>query len=142
MTDKEYKTIKRLACKYFDVWRLRMGLRHWDLTLLMSRTECPDSRETAGRCDCMWEYKSATITIYAPRFLNAPESKMLRIIIHEFCHVLVREMREWGDPGMDDKTAINKVAHEERVVTNLTDAFIWTYEDGVAAGKKGKNDIG
>jgi predicted metallopeptidase len=51
------------------------------------------------------------------------------LIDHELCHILVNEMRE-GD-----------ISHEERVVTGLTKAFLWTAADVEKEAKNGSTVI-
>ena len=59
------------------------------------------------------------------------------MVIHELVHCLVHEMREWS-PTKQENDALDKcMAHEERVVTELTDAIIWTYEQGAKDQKAG-----
>ena len=61
-----------------------------------------------------WKYLTSTIYLNWPAVKKMTAGEIKRILIHEFCHVLVNEMRE------------RKRHHEERVVTGLTDAFLWT----------------
>jgi hypothetical protein len=54
-----------------------------------------------------------------------------RIFVHECCHAIVNEMREWsvGHEGN------GVMGHEERVVSHLANAFLWTYMQGWNDGK-------
>jgi hypothetical protein len=66
------------------------------------------------------------------------DKRIAEVVIHELVHCLVHEMREWS-PERQSGDALDKcMAHEERVVTELTDAIIWSYEDGAKDQKKGR----
>ncbi len=64
---------------------------------------------------------------------DLPDEELERVFVHECCHVLVAEMREWGPGDMTQAACEISLKHEERVVCGLTSAFLWTRKDG--AGK-------
>lgn len=64
-----------------------------------------------------WEYLQAKVAINVPEVARMNDDKLERVLVHELCHILVAEMR--GDPDVCSD-------HEERTVTQLAKAFIWT----------------
>jgi Fe-S cluster biosynthesis and repair protein YggX len=110
--------MKKKIQEIFEKWSYLLGLRWWDVSLTLSKEKTDflkDNGETVlARTWADWRYMKATILInYREIKLLDPE-EIEKIIVHELCHVLVNEMRE-GD-----------ITHEERVVTTLTNAFLWT----------------
>ena len=102
-------TMKRL--------KVKMGLGLWKIEveyLSAIENELPNCA-TVAQCTPIWQYMTATVEINMKEFCLLTEEEQERVLIHELCHVLVAEMRE---EDQDRK-------HEERVVTTLTDAFIW-----------------
>ena len=119
------------------MWETRLGLRWWTLHVAYDRTgaghrraegEGPDRVAVAATCKADWRYLEATITFNMPELLDIPTERVEQIIIHELCHALVNEMRD--DAGTDN------MDHEERVVTAMTSAFLWTRDAAAAKGKR------
>ncbi|KKL89323.1 hypothetical protein LCGC14_1915860 [marine sediment metagenome] len=54
------------------------------------------------------------------------------VVVHEMCHVLVNEMR--ADRG--GEPTHGSVAHEERVVSTLAQAFLTVRDQGEREGRK------
>jgi len=110
--------MKKKIKEIFERWTYLLGLRWWDISLTFSKEKSyfykDDGSRILAKTWSDWRYMKATILInYREIKLLDPE-EIEKIIIHELCHVLVNEMRE-GD-----------ISHEERVVTTLTKAFLWT----------------
>lgn len=108
--------------KYIDAWMRPLGLLWWEV-----KVNYYDDPETVldkfgnddavvlARTTTYWEYGTATIDfnlIGIQQLDNEGEVEMM--VVHELCHILVSEMRE------------GEIHHEERVVTGLTKAFMWT----------------
>jgi len=111
--------------KLFDKWTYRLGLRWWSLCLVY-KEDPQDIIETFGHVEnsiviaktfCDWRYGTATIYFNLPKLKQMSKEDIEHVIIHELCHILVNEMRE------------GEIHHEERVVTGLTKAFLWTEKD-------------
>jgi hypothetical protein len=100
-----------------------LGLRWWEINVVwMDEVQeildtfgaASDGRIVASKVDVNWMYGVAHVYINVPAFKGLKKWKVERIVVHELVHILVNEMREDG------------LEHEERVVTGLTKAFIWT----------------
>jgi hypothetical protein len=109
-----------------DKWLKPLGLLWWkvdviyfdDPTVLAERFYKGDGDWVLARMYADWRYMTARIEINLPQFVDLDQEKTERTIVHELCHALVNEM-QWD--GMD---------HEERVVSTLTYAFFWVWEEG------------
>lgn len=135
MTDQEFRQtidrIKEAVAKWVD----RLGLKWWrDITMEYYRT--PEDMKSAIQDqnmnpDCMadthvdWQYCQAVVRWNVSKILPSTDEDIDYYVRHEFAHILIREMREWGDSNSD-----NKIAHEERVCTMLGQAFGWIYDAG------------
>ena len=110
--------------RVFDEWLQPLGLLWWsvDIDYYDDSAEFPggtgsgDSRVVA-RVWAQWEYLQAKIAINVPEVAQMDDDKLERVLVHELCHILVSEMRADPDACTD---------HEERTVTQLANAFIWT----------------
>jgi len=121
------KKTKKLILKYFYLWQLRLGLKWWVIDLcfhrdpatIIERFSNPGDGEgvTLAMTTVRWQYLTATIEFNLPSWKGLSEKSIEHHILHELCHILVNEMRE------------GEIHHEERVVTGLTDAFLWTEEN-------------
>ncbi len=133
MNDTEFEAQKARVQALIEIWPNRVGLRQWHLRFLFERDYKPDTTNDpvwrlSTRFDVVpeWEYQQATIRCWLPDIEPLSDEDLECSFIHELCHCLVNEMRE------PDKT----LKHEERVVTTITNAIIWAYQDGVEAGSK------
>lgn len=119
MNDKEYETLKAKITKLSEKWRLRMGLRWWNINYRFNRdTSSDDVSKCAARCTVEWPYKLATIEWFCRAMANDDKEELENTVVHEHVHILLAEMRDY------DKDT----NHEERCVTDLTSALIWTSE--------------
>ena len=116
------KTINKLINK----WTYRLGLKWWQVRVDyyekpndIIRTFGNDNidKTVVARSICDWRYATCTLQINLPILLEMNKRDAEFVIVHELCHALVNEMREEG------------IDHEERVVTGLTKAFLWTEAD-------------
>jgi hypothetical protein len=112
---------QRKRCqKSLDEWLYKLGLLWWDCEIIY-RKKAKHFRKANGnvaimRCYADWRYMRLTLEVNLTQVRRLDDIELERVIVHELCHALVNEMREI-DPG---------IKHEERVVTMLTKAFIWT----------------
>ena len=93
-----------------------MGLGDWTIsTEFVEELEGGGDEEflSAMRVFVYWEYKNAVIKISHKALKDRTKKEVERLIVHELAHCLVDEIKEGG------------IKHEERVATNLTNAFIW-----------------
>jgi hypothetical protein len=116
------KKLRRKVQQFIDKWTWLLGLRWWSINVhyvkdkkgLKHHFKSPKGTTTRATVYSDWRYAEATIYINLPSFVGLSDDRIERIILHELCHILVCEMRE-GD-----------LHHEERVVSGLTKAFMWT----------------
>lgn len=126
MNDKEYAAQKSRIEHLAEKWMQPLGLKWWHIKLVYNREA--DGDRDDGRC-CVayttvdWHYLLGTITFNMQAVAEQSDGDLENQFVHECCHILINEMRMWGD---HDKA----IKHEERVATTLASAFIWTKEAG------------
>lgn len=123
MTDKEFEALKKRIDKYCKKWRAMLGLKWWRIKYVWDRESKGQDTGTsqyqeAASTSVQWPYLDATITFNMPCLISETDEELEDSILHEHIHVLVNEMRNFDDG----------VCHEERVVSTLTNAFLWTYD--------------
>lgn len=116
------KTKERIKAA-FDKWLKPLGLLWWDIEvtyhtdpeeIVRTFRDPGQGGVVAARTITRWQYGSAYIDINVTAFTDLTDKDIERIVVHECCHVLVNELTEESEDH-----------HEERVVTNLTKAFMW-----------------
>lgn len=113
---------RKLVREVIDRWVPILGLSDWDITLNFASD---NDGEWAARAHTLWQYKRATITANKPRLADYTPEEIEAAMLHELCHVLVAETREWGpEEAHDEATVARLMKHEERVVVSLTDSFL------------------
>jgi hypothetical protein len=98
----------------------QLGLNWWTVEMRWYDREKDfrkaDRNLAVMRIWSQWQYLTATIAVNVPAVARMTDDELERAVLHELCHALVNEMRT---DGLD-------LAHEERVVTTLAAAFMWT----------------
>lgn len=119
MRDAEYDAQRERVKVIIDRWYASLGLKWWRTDFNWYDGPIPDAHEDAiMTCEADWRYMHATIRICVPKVAEIEDDAYLEYcMIHEFCHILVCEMRERCDDCQR--------GHEERVVTMLAKAFQW-----------------
>ena len=117
ITDKEYKRERKRVRALMDKWRDPLRLYDWDISLLYTRGPFPvdgewRQRTAIGVCTTDWQYRRASLTFDTEATRDLDDAKLERVFVHECCHVLLNEMRQWKDA--DDARD-----HEERVAETL-----------------------
>ncbi len=134
MDDATYNKLKRNLEKIRFKWQTCMGLRWWSIKFIFDRVPSDTTRPDGYFCQAStvvrWEYLSATITFNMPLLVECKDKHLEEIVVHELCHVLVNEMRQWAEDEIPVGKKDEGMKHEERVVTCMTSAFIWTMEAG------------
>jgi hypothetical protein len=119
-TPRRQKRIRRkvrLVKKAFKKWLTPLGLRWWRVTFVWSdKTPREKGQPIAGKTFADWRYHEATVYIYQPHLLYLTDEEVEPFVLHELVHILVNEMRRC------------RMHHEERVVSDLTRAFRWTWQ--------------
>lgn len=115
----------------WQLWVGLMGLGDWELTL---EYRYEDSGEWAMRAHTLWQYRIATISVNLPQVEDYTREELQAALIHELCHVLVAETREWGPEERYSSDQVDQLKkHEERVVVGLTTAFLRAYSSSSAS---------
>jgi hypothetical protein len=135
-SDRQYRKDRARILKLKDKWLAPLGLRWWHVEICHSREPLKVAEADAangwrknGECVAKWQYLKATVTFNMPAVADMADDDLETLFVHELCHALVNEMRNFGaEDGMD---------HEERVVTALTSAFIWVRAAGEKSGRAG-----
>ncbi len=118
----KYTTQIDLVRSLFDKWVAPLGLRWWNIETvyyddpgeIIQRFRVDGENIVAARTFADWRYGTAKIIINVPALDGLIPADLEALVVHELCHILVNEMRE------------NELHHEERVVTGLQKAFVWT----------------
>ena len=120
MTKREYKHHRKRCRRFFEPWITSLGLRWWSVEIVFYRKSRDfrkangASRTAAMKVFPKWQYLQAFIAVNVPAISRMDDTELERAVVHELCHILVNEMH-----GANQD-------HEERTVTTLADAFIWT----------------
>ena len=128
MRDQEYEAQQKRVEDLLRTWRARLGLYHWRLTYEffdeLSTTNAggrPAMLETEAR----WKYQDALIKVYVPSVAEVDDDALERVVVHEFMHVLLNELRplgDWDDPR-EHALMHERLAHEEHAAMALADAI-------------------
>lgn len=121
MTDAEFQAVVDRIKPLVEKWITPLGLKWWrKIHFDYARHRKDSENSCVADTEVSWEYCEATVTFYVPT-INTKEiddAELEYFIIHEYMHVLVKEMR-WQDDNADNRR------HEERVCTQLAQAFMW-----------------
>jgi hypothetical protein len=122
VTKRAFKRHRKRVRRYLRAWMTQLGLNWWHIEMHWYDREKQFRKADKGlavmRIWARWQYLDATIAVNLPAVARMTDDELERAVLHELCHALVNEMR----------TESLDLAHEERVVTTLTAAFMWTRE--------------
>lgn len=125
------KRTKKKIREYMEKWTEPLGLLWWKISVHFV-TEPPDvvahfrddeSGVAVAKTYSSWEYLEADIYFNVAALSKHDDGDIEKAVLHELCHILVCETRE------------NEIHHEERVVSSLQRAFIWTRLAGELSAK-------
>lgn len=140
MTDAEYRTQRKRLKTLQDKWVGTLGLRWWHTTFVYSReplkSEAAEGRTCLAQTIVDWEYLNATITFDMQAIADESDDDLEMAFVHECMHVFVHEMRMWAGLEVTHEKQEEAMKHEERVVTQLTNAVIWSRKAGFDEGRK------
>ena len=145
MTDAEHVKQKSRLDKLRRKWIPILGLSDWEIDFVGHRASpIADNNDLVcsgwarlATAEVHWEYKRATLRFDLRVLGDYNDTQVENTFVHECCHVIVNEMREWSPKeGMDSDLVKGCMNHEERVVTELTKAFIKTFGAGARSGKQ------
>jgi hypothetical protein len=134
---KSKKTIQRVR-ESFNKWRQTLGLNQWTINIhhYYDPEKVVDVFGTEGniivvaKTNVEWTYGIAEIQVNILALNDKTDEEIDRIVVHELMHVLVNEMRE------------GELHHEERVVTQLTNAIFWTLDNMLAKSEETEQQEG
>lgn len=124
LNDKEWEKQKKRIAKVFNKWIKQIGGGWWEITTAYDQAVEGDS-EFAAYVKVEWQYRLATITFNLNIIEQISDEKLDYVMLHEFAHILVNEMREMKDHERFE----DAVAHEERVVHDVANAIIWAVQN-------------
>ncbi len=139
MTDKEFNKQRARIDALWKKWGANLTLGPWQIVLRYCREPIPgkDGTNKVGEAHVMWEYRQATLMFYLPGLADMTDAQVERLFVHECCHVLVHETREWCQTEhLPEDVSAGCMKHEERVVSQMAQAFLWVWEAGEKAGRK------
>lgn len=101
--------------KLLDFWVRYFGLTYWKIEIEYKDYIVPgeSGNVPVARTFADWRYLSATIEINISDISGMKKEELEKVIVHELLHIIVNELRE------------KDISHEERVVSELTNASIW-----------------
>lgn len=130
MNDKEFSDLRDEILGLSMKWIRATGLSQWMIDFVWKREPGAVLDESnsvmtfrSAEVSCSWRYMHATLTFYVPSVADYidkepvvdREERLETLVLHELCHLLVNETRQDED----------QESHEERVVTQLANAFLW-----------------
>lgn len=124
MTDFEYEEEKERIIRFFDEWRTRVGLSHWELHHTWHR-ETPAGVDggTVMTVESRWEYLWMHVDVYMAQTRERADYDLESDVVHELCHCLVSPMSSPTAKGKERQL-------EEYAVSSLTRTLL------VMAGKR------
>lgn len=138
-TDADFRKQRDRIRKLADKWLTVLGLKWWSIDIEYSRvpleTDAGAEWVCTAKASAKWEYLRGTLSFNVIELISKPDEELERIFVHECCHLLVNEMRMWGEKRMSERECDEAMHHEERVVCGMTSAFLWTFKAGVDAAK-------
>jgi len=137
MNDAEYEAQRARLKVLIDRWIYALGLGWWRITNSYDRTgeDFADAAQVdhgfhtgvAARCYPEWRYLMATIVWNMPEVERMDDETLEIAFVHELMHIFLHELHS------DDE---DHLAHEERVASMLSKAFIWA-RNAAMAGQLG-----
>jgi hypothetical protein len=129
MKKKKRKRLEREVLAILDDWTPCLGLEPYEREVKFFRTRDEFRRDkhsiVAARVWCDWRYQTIYLEVCLPVLAEMTAKKRERTMVHELVHALVHPM-----------SRRKKKDNEEFVVTNLTNAFIWTRNRARGAEKR------
>ena len=121
MNDAEYESEKARVQRYIDKWFPLLHLYEWRRIRMewfrdknKAEWQSPDAEMEVST---LWQYAEAYLKIDLTETITESDDEIEFTILHEFCHILVAEMRV----GLETRPA------EEHVVTQLARAYLNTW---------------
>ena len=140
MTDAEFEQLKSRINTIVEEWQECLGLKWWKISFHYHRDSasyhesCPEdiSLKSQAYTSVSWAYLDAALHFNLPLCIDSSDVELEEIVVHEFIHILVHEMRSVTNCACEQFD----IRHEERVCTTLQRAFAWTKEHFLHAAIK------
>jgi hypothetical protein len=116
ISDKEIRRVKKVVGKYLTYWTKYLGLGFWSVDVIYK--DHLEKVDVPMDCVADWRYLTVIIRVGIMSLYDMSDERIERMVLHELVHPLVNEMRSY----LDDHD------HEERVVSQLVNAFMWVKE--------------
>ena len=132
MDDAAFEAQRARILKLIDRWHEPLGLRWWRKVEYeywrepLPAVDGPKPSSTGfvsvAQANASWKYLDGKIKFDMQACADLPDDELEYVFVHECCHLLINEMRQCDrDDWLD---------HEERVCTQLGQAFRWVREFG------------
>lgn len=116
VSDKEVREQRVRIEKLIKKWLIPLGLGQWQVDIdYYGDIGSEDDYETIYMtCKANWPYLDAKLAVNLGACATLDDDKLERAFLHELMHIFLNEMRQK-----------EKEDHEERVATQLANAFVW-----------------
>ena len=141
MNDEQYEAERARVQEILNRWIKPLGLKWWSVHIEYFREPIPEEDEAprshghvlphaVATCSCDWKYLRAILR-FDLRSTEAMEPERLEwTVVHELMHIFLNETRAEDSDG-------DWLDHEERVASQLANAFIWLRESLVNEAASG-----
>lgn len=120
---------RRRTTRLVKQWRDTLGLSHWKVNHTYHDgpflVDGALDSEAVGSCLARWQYQTASLNFNVRETAKMSDDDLEEVVIHELMHAMVNEMRPQNLPACWVRDA-GDAAHEEHVVTTLTNAILYT----------------
>ncbi len=135
-----YMKERRRVMRFVEKWQTTIGLGMWKLDIVWSVTplkedgpESMNDNPVFMLTKTSWEYTCAQVSVYLPGVPDVDDSHLELIIVHELSHVLTNPCI--CPHKMNDREFRLYQAQEERAVTDIAKALIWSRNQGFREGQ-------
>jgi hypothetical protein len=133
MTDAEYAEQKARVERYTNGWGHILEMGGWHVEVCWHREKDDENtdanlRPAMMKAESRWQYADLTVHVYLPSVIEVDDdAKLEQIVVHEYMHAFLNEMRPMMDQTIPVEEALGKehLRHEEHTATMLAKAFIW-----------------
>lgn len=144
MNDAEYDKQKARIQRLINYWVKLLGLGWWRIDFAYKREglklddniDDTGTEFTAAKTHAHWQYLDALTEWNMPWVAGADDENLEKTVVHELVHLFINEMREWAGDGAPPGGLKHAIRHEERVVTQLTNALLRLRDHARAEGRK------
>ncbi len=121
MTQRQFLQECKRITRIWNKWRPILGLSEWDIKLHFYEDVDEEDPDVEAWAHASFEYIRADLHFIIPKTITQTLDELEEIVVHEACHIVVKELQDWNTCGCKDQFDMKR---EERVVTMLSRAFI------------------